>query len=253
MQWVPPVINPVHHSEILEYYIDCLPDSFGEAEEAQLEPVPASPATVAPHAHTLGDGENEKEDTFGAPLLDYIHRKFTDMGVERVSFTNLTPACRYRIRTKCRSLSGWSKFCQTITVTTLCYVPDPPEPVDICKVSTNGLLLSWQRPHSENGLSIDYYQIELIDAKMAIPIMEMEEQEQEPKSTDKEKRVAAGGTDRGGVTCAASTGGSKNNSSSILNKRLPMTGVPAAATEKKGVASKWHRLVRHKNLLHLNK
>ncbi|OYX12304.1 MAG: hypothetical protein B7Z16_16745, partial [Algoriphagus sp. 32-45-6] len=120
------------------------------------------------------------------PQIDYIYQRYLDVSVNSVMFSNLMPSAEYTIRAKSCSLSGWSRFSPAITQKTKCYVPEPPDPVDIIKVSSNGLLLAWNKPYRDNGHQVDYYQIELIDAKMALPLM-MEEQQgatEENKDTD---------------------------------------------------------------------
>lgn len=80
-------------------------------------------------------------------------------------FTNLLPDVVYVIRAKCFSLAGWSDFCKPIRPITVSYVPDIPDPLEICKVTTNGVLLQWHPPLRTNGRKVDYYQLEVIDAR----------------------------------------------------------------------------------------
>lgn len=250
--WKCPTINPMLHSEILQFFLDCLPEDVTPEEEGHLTPVPCSPP-LPPVVFPPGTVNT-------AVRIDYLYQKYTDVEVTQVMFSNLVPATTYRIRGKCRSLSGWSHFCPTILQRTLAYVPNAPDPVDICKVSTNGLLLSWRKPSTDNGLPVDFYQIELIDAKMAEPVMEIEEEE--------ESRKVATGSAKPAVTFLSQkpspnsmTAGMNGptsptitpvpmvgqQSTNLHTKRLP-TGGP-----KTSVASRFHRLIKHKNLNYLHK
>jgi hypothetical protein len=233
--WKCPVINPVLHSEVLQFYLDCLPADTTAEQEGYLTPVPTSPALPPPVFAV------NSVDSITA-RVQYIYQKYTDVEVTTVIFSNLTPATAYRIRGKCRSLSGWSHLSTPVVQQTLAYVPDPPDPVDICKISTNGLLLSWRAPRTDNGQAIDYYQIELMDAKMAEPIIEDETASQKGESV----------STRPAVTFSPSVGPASapllsQQSTNIHAKRLP-TGGP-----KTSVASRFHRLIKHKNLQFLHK
>ena len=293
VEWFPPTINPVLHSEVLEYFVDCLPVAPPLPPIlGSLIPIPVAAPTLATVVFTVPEGAlvpvpcspalppSPLYDENAPSPLDYIYQKYIDATKPTsVRFTNLLPCSTYCIRLKCRSLSGWSVFSKRIIVQeTLAYVPEPPEPVDICKISTNGLLLQWMKPHRDNGLPVDYYQIELIDAKLAVPIMQQERQAEIERNRARDERNAAKNVVS--TTAAASSSAGKARQK-MMHNRLPTasasttalpTGVDdessvvsvaakantnalassstsvVGASEKRGVASKWHRLIRHKNI-----
>eukprot|EP01040_Poterioochromonas_malhamensis_P008571 gene8571-9274_t len=79
------------------------------------------------------------------------------------TFYNLYPSCVYRFRIRCRSLSGWSDYCNWIFAKTLAHRAEAPLPVEVRKVAINGLVLMWFPPKRDNGHAIDYYQLEIAD------------------------------------------------------------------------------------------
>ena len=99
-------------------------------------------------------------------------------------FTNLLPDVVYIIRAKCFSLAGWSDFCKPIQPVTVSYVPDIPDPLQICKVTTNGVLLQWHPPLRTNGKKVDHYQLEVIDARSTGSV-EVAPQEEEAMGENK--------------------------------------------------------------------
>ena len=110
-------------------------------------------------------------------------------------FTNLLPYVIYIIRAKCCTLAGWSDFCRPIKPLTVAYVPDIPDPLQICKVTTNGVLLQWHPPFRTNGRKVDHYQIEIIDARSAGSVDEVPEVEAK-ETTQPSTSVDNGGSGR---------------------------------------------------------
>jgi hypothetical protein len=236
--WRCPTINPAIHAEITDFFVDCLPEDITREEESLLTPVPATPALPKP---ILAPGRANS-----AVRVDYLHQKYCGVDVTQAMFSNLTPCMPYRIRGKCYSVSGWSHFCAPIIASTVPYVPNTPDPVDICKISTNGLLLSWRKPERDNGSPIDFYQIELIFAKMAMPVPDAEDgtenagNEHPPPSPGVSFALPVSSDSCGAVLVG-------QQSTNLLTKKLP------AVTPKVSVASRFHRLIKHKNLAYLHK
>ena len=54
-------------------------------------------------------------------------------------------------------------FHRQLIAFTLCGAPDAPPTVEILKVVSNGLLLSWLPPKRDNGMQILLYEVEIID------------------------------------------------------------------------------------------
>ena len=113
-------------------------------------------------------------------------------------FTNLLPDVVYIIRAKCFSLAGWSDFCKPIQPVTVSYVPDIPDPLQICKVTTNGVLLQWHPPLRTNGRKVDHYQLEVIDARSTGSVEGAPQEEEEAMGENKlnnEEEDDGGGDD----------------------------------------------------------
>ncbi len=65
---------------------------------------------------------------------------------------------------KCRTVSGWSDWSNWFFAKTLAFQPESPLPLEIRKVSVNGVMLTWFKPKRDNGHAIDHYQIEVADS-----------------------------------------------------------------------------------------
>lgn len=238
--------------------MECLPEDLTAEESALLTPVPSSPP--------LPPLPTDLDRSLLKVKMDYIYQKYTNETITTVMFTNLIPSTTYCIRAKAFSVSGWSKFCRIVSQKTLAYVPDAPDPVDICKISTNGLLLSWYKPVRDNGMPVDFYQIELMDAKMAIPVMEQESGKIITGSdvATSDTVASPGHTGKfssgspppvslpGHHTAIGSHQGSQNSSHQHKHHRLQHKRLPTNPV-KAGVASRFHRLLKHKNLQYLHK
>lgn len=143
--------SSIHSSPaILEYYVECYP---------QDDDLPTD--YISEKRFQVGDMQQQQQQQ---QLLECM-------------FTNLLPDVMYIIRAKCFSLAGWSDFCKPIQPITVSYVPDIPDPLQICKVTTNGVLLQWHPPLRTNGRKVDHYQLEVIDARSAgnVEVVQQEE------------------------------------------------------------------------------
>lgn len=78
---------------------------------------------------------------------------------------NLLPATGHSFFIYSKSLAGWSLPSSKITYFTLPDRPTPPPPVEIHKITTNGILFACLPPFRENGSSVIYYEVEVIDSK----------------------------------------------------------------------------------------
>lgn len=267
VSWRPPLLSKMHHSDIVGYFIDCYPVDYiinnksnnnNSSNTTLLSPTSSSATATA------------KTSVVSLPTtnvsLDYIYEKKIQEGVTAGStatctFTNLLPSNMYSIRVKCQSLSGWSPFCLSVTPTTLQYVPDAPEPIEICKITPNGLLLSWHPPYRCNGLPVDFYQLELIDvnkhkqqqilADKASPMTTSSSVAQDalsplspPHHTQRQLR--------------SNYNNNNNYNHSDKDKQQQQKSQATVASGQQAYAeagghSKWYRMVKHKNLNYLHK
>lgn len=128
IKWKAPVLHPSHHAPIIEYGITyCLEDTPFEKYEALESSI--------------------------TPGLEW-------------RILGLYPSVAYKIRVRCRSVSGWSAWSAWVVGKTSPSQPDAPDPVEIIKVSINSILLRWQPPLRNNGLFIDHYELEIRDKNM---------------------------------------------------------------------------------------
>jgi hypothetical protein len=79
------------------------------------------------------------------------------------TYRDLYPSCQYRFRIRCRSASGWSEFNSWIFGKTLAHRAEAPLPLEVRKISVNGMVFTWFPPKRDNGFPIDFYQLELAD------------------------------------------------------------------------------------------
>ncbi len=95
--------------------------------------------------------------------IDYTHpQNTTELSLK---YHNLIPATAYKFYIKAYSVSGWNAYCRPLIYHTLSSYPEQPPPLEVIKITTNGLLLTWHAPLRNNGHEIEHYQIELIDAQ----------------------------------------------------------------------------------------
>jgi hypothetical protein len=111
-------------------------DAFFTALGASPSPSAASTAasTAAAAGRPPSSAQRYQQHAVAPFKLDYIYQKYTDIGHESVTFTNLYSAFTYNLRVKSLSLAGWSRFSSPIQQLTLACVPDAPDPLEIYKV-----------------------------------------------------------------------------------------------------------------------
>ena len=124
MTWEAPLLNPSHHAEIDDYHLECL---------------------------------------FLEGAADVADPGFLHTGRLQHIFYHLYPHCTYRLRIRCHSVSGWSSWSSWVCGKTLAHQTEAPLPVEVCKVSTNSLILRWFAPKRDNGYPVDYYDMEVVD------------------------------------------------------------------------------------------
>eukprot|EP01035_Chromulina_nebulosa_P020499 gene20499-26593_t len=61
------------------------------------------------------------------------------------------------------SLAGWSNGSDKLIQYTLSCAPDPPQHIDIIRVTVNGLYIYWYAPKYNNGGEVDTYHIQIVD------------------------------------------------------------------------------------------
>jgi hypothetical protein len=95
---------------------------------------------------------------------------------------------------------------------------------------------------------LEFYQIELIDANMAAPLMQQEADEQEENARSfQEKTVKFAGIGKVAKFPHDRLPSQPAETSSVVS------GASKGKVGSKGAASRFHRLVKHKNMHHLHK
>lgn len=80
------------------------------------------------------------------------------------TINNLHPASGHSFVFYSRSISGISKISTCMLIHfTLCTVPDQPYPVELLKITKNGMLLNWHEPESNNGAKLSLWELEIVD------------------------------------------------------------------------------------------
>lgn len=124
VEWTPPILKERLHSKILNYIVEWVP------------------LDQAKYGH--GQQFETTETTF--------------------TVNNLHPASGHSFVFYSRSISGVSKLSTCMTIHfTLCTVPDQPPPVELLKVTKNGMLLNWHDPESDNGANLLLWELEVVD------------------------------------------------------------------------------------------
>ena len=60
-----------------------------------------------------------------------------------------------------RSIAGWSSPSSKLIHFTLPSIPSTPHAMELLRISVNGMFLTWFPPEFDNGLRIDYYEIDV--------------------------------------------------------------------------------------------
>lgn len=124
VEWTPPILKEKLHSKILNYIVEWVP------------------LDKAKYGH--GQQFETTDTTF--------------------TVNNLHPASGHSFVFYSRSISGVSKHSTCMLIHfTLCTVPDQPAPVELLKVTKNGMLLNWHDPESDNGANLLLWELEVVD------------------------------------------------------------------------------------------
>jgi hypothetical protein len=204
VEWRPPTLHREHHAAIQDYAVALCP------EQAVFE--------------------------------DFANARMYYTADLTMIIDNLLPSEKYKLRVRCRSASGWSDWSTWVFAQTLCAVPEAPLPVEIVKVSINGLLLRWEAPARDNGHVIDHYELEIMDEQMQ-------------KAQDRSLRGAVHLTQHIGVL--------GKEDGTVLHRRGIFKKAPTIGEEVKpsgshsvagqGGVSKLHRVVKHRDVHNLYK
>lgn len=111
------------------------------------------------------------------PVGDELHGCQFITSDTSFSVMNLRPSTGHGFLLRSRSLAGWSQPTSKLIHFTMASVPDPPPPVEVLKVTSNGMLIHWHPTPFENGGVVDFYQIELIDEGSLAGIYKVNPQE----------------------------------------------------------------------------
>jgi hypothetical protein len=187
------------------------------------------------------------------------------------TYTGLFPSCLYRFRIRCRSVSGWSEWGAWTFGKTLAHRAEAPLPLEVRKVSVNGMVLTWFPPKRDNGFPIDFYQLEIADyhavsgtGDRSTPFIVLAQDEQDPpEPADGEDLPAPPSPTQqhsrsSQRTFALNIRGivSEHGEEAQLEKLSPTRRARTLASRKKkeseaasqGGVSKYYRLVKHKQL-----
>ena len=121
LTWQPPVLHEAIHSRTVEYGVLHEPMDFARHGSSRLLRTP-------------------KND---------IH------------VPNLDPASGHAFSIMSRSIAGWSGASSKLIHFTKPFTPTTPEPLEVLRVSMNGLFVAWFPSAFDNGQRIDFYEIDL--------------------------------------------------------------------------------------------
>lgn len=226
LQWDMPVLNRQFYAKIREYQVicQCTEELHPDTQKSIPDPLPIL-----------------------TPSLSCV-------------FKNLISACGYRCRIRCRSVSGWSDWSEWVSITTHAYIPDTPASPEIRKVTINALYLNWYKPIRSNGADVDYYEIELRDHQS---ITAIEQQtalllaRHHQGTTDASERTDPTTNQLTPLIIAPAT--NNDPETSISPPTSPSTRSPGSRKKsdslvaQQGGVSKMHRVVKHKDVMHLYK
>jgi len=170
-------------------------------------------------------------------------------------------------------------FHRQLIAFTLCGAPDAPPTVEILKVVSNGLLLSWLPPKRDNGMQILLYEVEIIDfgelqrqgmdaeslAAGSLPVLKSRKSlkaggassakdafvsEDEEEDDNEGREAEEGPPEHGSEKAAAATSNSSSSSSSRHGAAGAAGAAGGASSSGRGTNgnSMWHRVITHHNV-----
>lgn len=121
LSWIPPVLHDRLHSRTVEYGILHEPTDALRGGLAVLHRTPSTNITI----------------------------------------TNLNPASGHGFSVMSRSIAGWSKPSSKLIHFTNPFTPTKPAPLELIRITVNALFVTWFPPDFDNGLRVDFYEIDL--------------------------------------------------------------------------------------------
>ena len=205
ISWEPPIIHNDVHSKTIEYMLEWSP--IGK------------PSVV-------GYGEQ-----FKTPNLSFTVK-------------NLLPSTGHEFCVRSRSQAGWSAPTVKIVGFTISCPPDAPPPVEVLKITTNGIVIGWNNPMRDNGAPVDMFQLEVIDSETAEKHIEEEEQ----KRLEADSNASPRSWGQNESTISFQDIGIDEESIVITQDQLPAEGSQEEDIVGDGTGSLLHRILKHKNL-----
>ena len=127
LRWEEPTLDPAVHAKITEFMIEWTP--------------------------------------IGNPLIVGNGDRFFPGYTHSYEKINLLPATGHNFMIYSKSLSGWSAPSSKVTYFTLPDRPSTPPPVEIYRITNNGLLFACLPPKRDNGSAVSMYEVEVVDYK----------------------------------------------------------------------------------------
>ena len=206
LSWVPPIIHHDVHSKTIEYMLEWTP--IGKSSD-------------------VGFGQQ-----FIIPNLMF-------------TVTDLLPSTGHEFCVRSRSLAGWSQPTVKIVGFTTSCPPDAPPPVEVLKITTNGIVLGWNNPLRDNGAPVDLFQLEVIDSETALNHIKDEEERGvnniSPRSWGQNESTVSNG---GNINSLLDD----DQNSVITQDQLPPEGSQEDDFVGDSTGSLLHRIIKHKNL-----
>ena len=162
----------------------------------------------------------------------------------------LKPSTGHSFVIMSHSLSGWSKPSAKIIHFTRPAPPSTPPAVNLLKVTKNGLLIAWYPPDHENGGSVDLYQIEMTDRNMCDTNYSCTESDDDSLRDGEEFTTVC----TEAIDSVRSEDTLSSESVTCRRKGLPRMMHCGSETEPElSDTNKWHRLIKHKDVIKLSK
>lgn len=102
--------------------------------------------------------------------LQLNHKQIRSTTHTTYEFNQLLPAGEYLFRIWCESIAGWSPVSPSVCFFTSPAVPSAPPPIELHKVTTNGIYITWHASLYTYGSAIDDYELELMQTGAATQV-----------------------------------------------------------------------------------
>eukprot|EP01038_Epipyxis_sp_PR26KG_P006935 gene6935-9489_t len=180
-RWLPPLLNKKEHTPILQYHIRCVSVALNNVEESDLDSITNENNNEYDYydqSNNSNTKELRKDSKMKSNQKNIKRNENENYYFKLDDYTNhyqlqyqvlgLMPNMQYSFKVRCRSKSGWSDFSKLSKGWTLPSRPSAPPPVEIIKISVNGLLTTFYPSDRMNGSEIDHYQLEVVDYNLSI-------------------------------------------------------------------------------------